>query len=139
MNVRPSSDDRGGAAQPLLIVRDLKKHFPAKGSFWSLSRDTVQAVDGVSFSVAKGQTVGVVGEVGWYQGNVVLSGVTQRRGRGIDAGVSYAVAPGFTVFGEYIWNDMTQSRFNFVTAAAGSNANNNVKGQGVMIGNMISF
>ena len=64
MNVPPSSDDRGGAAQPLLIVRDLKKHFPAKGSFWSLSRDTVQAVDGVSFSVAKGQTVGVVGESG---------------------------------------------------------------------------
>jgi peptide/nickel transport system ATP-binding protein len=64
MNVPLSSDDRGGAAQPLLIVRDLKKHFPAKGSFWRLSRDKVQAVDGVSFSVAKGQTVGVVGESG---------------------------------------------------------------------------
>src|SRR5258708_3111052 len=79
MNVPLSSDDRGGAAQPLLIVRDLKKHFPAKGSFWRLSRDKVQAVDGVSFSVAKGQTVGVVGESGcgksatakakrWHQG-----------------------------------------------------------------------
>ncbi len=64
MNVPLSSDDRGGTAQPLLIVRDLKKHFPAKGSFWRLSRDKVQAVDGVSFSVAKGQTVGVVGESG---------------------------------------------------------------------------
>src|SRR6202049_5014793 len=64
MNVPLSSDDRGGAAQPLLIVRDLKKHFPAKGSFWRFSRDKVQAVDGVSFSVAKGQTVGVVGESG---------------------------------------------------------------------------
>jgi len=64
MNVPLSSDDRGGAVQPLLIVRDLKKHFPAKGSFWSLSRPKVQAVDGVSFSVAKGQTVGVVGESG---------------------------------------------------------------------------
>src|SRR5262249_26016991 len=59
-----SSDYRSRAVHPLLIVRDLKKHFPAKGSFWSLSRDTVQAVDGVSFSVAKGQTVGVVGESG---------------------------------------------------------------------------
>jgi peptide/nickel transport system ATP-binding protein len=49
MNVPLSSDDRGGTAQPLLIVRDLKKHFPAKGSFWRLSRDKVQAVDGVSF------------------------------------------------------------------------------------------
>jgi peptide/nickel transport system ATP-binding protein len=64
MNAPHSSDDRGGAVQPLLIVRDLKKHFPAKGSFWSLSRAKVQAVDGVSFSVVKGQTVGVVGESG---------------------------------------------------------------------------
>jgi peptide/nickel transport system ATP-binding protein len=64
MNVPLSSDDRGGAVQPLLIVRDLKKHFPAKGSFWSLSRHRVLAVDGVSFTVAKGQTVGVVGESG---------------------------------------------------------------------------
>jgi peptide/nickel transport system ATP-binding protein len=50
--------------QPLLIVRDLKKHFPAKSGFWSFSRDSVQAVDGVSFNVAKGQTLGVVGESG---------------------------------------------------------------------------
>ena len=66
MNVRAAlpTEDRGGPAQPLLIVHDLKKHFPAKGRFWSFSRDTVQAVDGVSFSVAKGQTLGVVGESG---------------------------------------------------------------------------
>ena len=64
MNVPLSSDDRGGAVQPLLIVRDLKKHFAAKGSFWSLSRDKVQAVDGVSFSVAKGQTVAANGQFG---------------------------------------------------------------------------
>ena len=59
-----SAEDRGGPLQPLLIVRDLKKHFPAKGGFWSFSRDMVQAVDGVSFNVAKGQTLGVVGESG---------------------------------------------------------------------------
>jgi peptide/nickel transport system ATP-binding protein len=57
-------EDRGGPLQPLLIVRDLKKHFPAKGGFWGFSRDTVQAVDGVSFTVAKGSTLGVVGESG---------------------------------------------------------------------------
>ena len=28
-----SAEDRGGPAQPLLIVRDLKKHFPAKGGY----------------------------------------------------------------------------------------------------------
>src|SRR6185369_12614130 len=56
--------DRGGPKQPLLIVRDLRKHFPAKGGFLGFGRDTVQAVDGVSCEVAKGETVGIVGESG---------------------------------------------------------------------------
>ena len=52
--------DRGGPAQPLLIARDLKKHFPVKG----VRGKFVQAVDGVSFVVRKGETLGVVGESG---------------------------------------------------------------------------
>ena len=56
--------DRGGPAQPLLLVRDLKKHFPAKGHLLTSRREMVQAVDGVSFSVMKGTTLGVVGESG---------------------------------------------------------------------------
>ena len=64
MVTHPLPEDRGGPAQPLLIVRDLKKHFPAKGGFWGFGGDTVQAVDGVSFSIAKGSTLGVVGESG---------------------------------------------------------------------------
>jgi peptide/nickel transport system ATP-binding protein len=55
--------DRGGPMQPLLLVRDLKKHFPAKGG-WFAQREMVQAVDGVSFSLKKGATLGVVGESG---------------------------------------------------------------------------
>ena len=55
--------DRGGPAQPLLLVRDLKKHLPAKGGLFA-GREMVQAVDGVSFSVMKGTTLGVVGESG---------------------------------------------------------------------------
>jgi peptide/nickel transport system ATP-binding protein len=50
--------DRGGPAQPLLSVRDLSKHFALSGG------GRVHAVDGVSFSVAKGETLGVVGESG---------------------------------------------------------------------------
>jgi peptide/nickel transport system ATP-binding protein len=52
--------DRGGLQQPLLIARDLRKHFPVKGS----AGKSVQAVDGVSFTVGKGETLGVVGESG---------------------------------------------------------------------------
>jgi peptide/nickel transport system ATP-binding protein len=52
--------DRGGPAQPLLIARELRKHFPVKGT----RGKSVQAVDGVSFTVRKGETLGVVGESG---------------------------------------------------------------------------
>jgi peptide/nickel transport system ATP-binding protein len=56
--------DRGGPRQPLLLVKDLKKHFPVKSGLFGRSSSRVQAVDGVSFSVAKRETLGVVGESG---------------------------------------------------------------------------
>jgi oligopeptide transport system ATP-binding protein len=53
---------------PLLEVRDLVKHFPVGRSLVNTLRRTppaaVRAVDGVSFSVAKGQTLALVGESG---------------------------------------------------------------------------
>jgi peptide/nickel transport system ATP-binding protein len=55
--------DRGGPVQPLLLVRGLKKHFPMRGGFFG-QREMVQAVDGVSFAVIKGTTLGIVGESG---------------------------------------------------------------------------
>jgi peptide/nickel transport system ATP-binding protein len=45
--------------QPLVSVRALKKHFTVKGS-----AKKVQAVDGVSFTVGRGETLGIVGESG---------------------------------------------------------------------------
>ena len=56
--------DRGGPRQALLEVRDLKKYFPVRTQGWAAQRKSVHAVDGVSFSVAKGQTLGIVGESG---------------------------------------------------------------------------
>src|SRR5712671_3213243 len=55
--------DVGGAAQPLLQVNGLTKHFPVRGDLFA-KRKTVRAVDAVSFSVLKGETVGIVGESG---------------------------------------------------------------------------
>src|SRR5207302_870535 len=49
---------------PLLEAVDLAKHFPVRGGLFGRSHGAVRAVDGVSFVVEKGQTLGVVGESG---------------------------------------------------------------------------
>ncbi|MFZ7093064.1 ABC transporter ATP-binding protein [Primorskyibacter sp. 2E233] len=56
--------DRGGPAQPLLIVKHLKKYFPIRGGVLGRTQALVQAVDDVSFEVKKGETLGIVGESG---------------------------------------------------------------------------
>ena len=56
--------DRGGPAQPLLLVEGLRKHFPVRGGLLNRQVATVQAVDDVSFLVRKGETLGIVGESG---------------------------------------------------------------------------
>jgi peptide/nickel transport system ATP-binding protein len=61
----PDPRDRGGPRQPILIAQDLKKHFAVKKEFLVGGPATyVKAVDGISFEVAKGETLGVVGESG---------------------------------------------------------------------------
>ncbi len=56
--------DRGGPAQPLLLATGLQKHFPVGGGLLGRNRKVVRAVDGLTLSVAKGETLGVVGESG---------------------------------------------------------------------------
>lgn len=58
------SEDLGGPAQPLLTVKNLVKHFPIRGGLLGRTTGLVQAVDGVDFEVAKGETLGIVGESG---------------------------------------------------------------------------
>jgi peptide/nickel transport system ATP-binding protein len=89
--------DRGGPLQPLLIACDLRKHFPVKRS----GGKAVRAVDGVSFTVRKGETLGIVGESGCGKstlarlllhlivpdnGELVFDGDTVAQPQGIDVG-----------------------------------------------------
>ena len=54
----------GDTAPPVLEVRDLKQHFAISHGFLRRPAGRVFAVDGVSFSIAPGETLGLVGESG---------------------------------------------------------------------------
>jgi len=94
--------DRGGPAQPMLIVERLKKYFPIHAGLLNRKVAEVKAVDDVSFFVLKGETLGIVGESGCGkstlarllmhlvakdEGSLVLDGdpVGERRGVSLNA------------------------------------------------------
>jgi oligopeptide/dipeptide ABC transporter ATP-binding protein len=52
------------AETPLLSVRNLVKHFPVKKGILQQTVGQVHAVDGISFDIAEGETLGLVGESG---------------------------------------------------------------------------
>jgi oligopeptide transport system ATP-binding protein len=54
----------GDTGEPLLRVSGLTKHFPVTGGLLSREVGRVHAVDGVSFEVRRGETLGLVGESG---------------------------------------------------------------------------
>ncbi|MBI3090480.1 MAG: dipeptide ABC transporter ATP-binding protein [Candidatus Tectomicrobia bacterium] len=82
---RPSS--AGASAEesaPLLAVEELRKHFPLRGGIFSKTLGYVYAVDGVSFTVRRGETLGLVGESGCGKtttGRVILRLIEPTGGR----------------------------------------------------------
>jgi len=91
------------SAEPLVQVRDLVKHFPiSRGIVFQRQIGAVKAVDGVSFDIRRGETLGIVGETGCGKsttarllvrlldptsGTVLLEGedIAQRKGAGLKA------------------------------------------------------
>src|SRR5881394_1678653 len=63
---KPSSEKaQGPAGEPLLEVRDLKVYFPfRRGNIFKPEQGFIRAVDGVSFAIQPGETLGLVGESG---------------------------------------------------------------------------
>ena len=53
-----------GTEDIILEVNDLKKYFPIKGGMFNRTQGYVKAVDGVSFKLRRGHTMGLVGESG---------------------------------------------------------------------------
>ena len=54
----------GAAAPPLLSVRDLRKYYGVTAGILARASGQVHAVDGVSFDIGAGETLGLVGESG---------------------------------------------------------------------------
>jgi oligopeptide transport system ATP-binding protein len=78
-----------GSSGALLSVQDLKVHFPIKGGIIAGSLGHVRAVDGVSFDLKPGETLGIVGESGCGKstlGRAVLRLINATEGRVMWAG-----------------------------------------------------
>ena len=83
------SEDR---KTPLLEVKNIKKWFPAKKSPFSREKVYIKAVDGVSFTLNEGETLGVVGESGCGKstmGRTVLRLIEPTEGQVLFEGKDY--------------------------------------------------
>jgi oligopeptide transport system ATP-binding protein len=86
-------------SEPILEVTDLVKHFPVQvGVLFKRTVGHVRAVDGVSFSLARGETLGVVGESGC--GKSTLAQVLMRLERATSGSVTFEGRDIFSLRGQ---------------------------------------
>ncbi len=86
---------------PLLVVEDLKVHFPVRGGLFGAPAGYVRAVDGVSFTINEGETFGLVGESGCGKtsaGNAILRMIRPSGGRVLFDGEDLTQASGKSLF-----------------------------------------
>jgi hypothetical protein len=99
----PSCREGGGRrmSAPLLEVNDLKKYFEVGSGLLRINRARVYAVDGVSFTIDRGETLALVGESGCGKSTVgrcilrlvdVTAGTVNLAGRRIDDNVERGAA-----------------------------------------------
>lgn len=62
--MRDPLSTKAAAAEPIVEIANLKKHFPIKKGFLRRTVGHVHAVDGVTLTIGKGETLGLVGESG---------------------------------------------------------------------------
>lgn len=76
------------------------------------------------------------------QGDQRLTGLSNRKEQVIYVAGTYAVAPGFTVFADWLWQSRKQPGFNFVTSGVGPTAttpNSDIHSTGFMLGTAITW
>ncbi|MBM7647039.1 oligopeptide transport system ATP-binding protein [Scopulibacillus daqui] len=82
--------------EPLLTVENLKKHFPIESGIFGRAAGHIKAVDGVSFTVHEGETLGLVGESGCGKsttGRMILRLIEPTDGRIVFAGKEMTKLP----------------------------------------------
>jgi oligopeptide/dipeptide ABC transporter ATP-binding protein len=83
------SEEPARRAESVISVRDVVKHFPIRDGILQRVSGEVRAVDGVSFDIRRGETVGLVGESGCGKTTLgrVIAGLLEPTGGGIYFGM----------------------------------------------------